>query len=581
MAYEQMNAVSPQSAALSAQFGNQGNADRLGFAELEQRGRLEGLARGERTAERVENREDRLLDRNMQMDQFKTGTNLQQQGIDLQKQGQATSAAQFTAGQDFAEKMQTSSQKFEAGLVQSQQEVENERKILELRFAQAVGLERQQLAGKVMDVRSKSGDISAKMAAKKMLENRTREEITRLREHTLEMATGLESGLKNANELGARSATIAGQDLYNKLSDKGREINKQIKTLEGRSLGNFLGTEAGDTDALGFSFLAPTDALLKSADSASGVLGVPLEAAGVMMGADATGNTSALINRLAQWTGFETSDQLVRIDDSAINNQVNQTIYGSIGTAISQASGGKIPPDQVAQVLQMADPNGKATPVEIVQKLAEFNLSGDAIKSALLHLADSIQEGSESTPYNIPNLRSKREEIIQANGGEASLGQVAMDANLKFAQSLASSARTIATKIEGTADSVEQLQKVVGYLDRAVQGRETINRKSLADLVPQAYGKYDETFRDRIMNSRDLEGAEKYAADYAKQNNIPQGQVVDVLGGLNREISGYEGQMPALSREEQMLNYLIENASGNPQMLENMIQSMSKPRGRR
>lgn len=580
MAYEQMSAVSPQNAALSAQFGNQGNADRLGFAELNERSRLEGLARGDRTAERAENREDRLLDRNMQMEQFKTGTSLQQQGIDLQKQGQATAASQFTAGQDFAEKMQTSSQKFEAGLVQSQQEVENERKILELRFAQAVGLERQQLAGKVMDVRSKSGDISAKMAAKKMLENRTREEITRLREHTLEMATGLESGLKNANELGARSAAIAGQDLYSKLSDKGREINKQIKTLEGRSLGNFLGTEAGDTDVLGFSFLAPSDTLLAE-QNLSGVTGIPFEAAAVMMGSDPSGNTSALINRLAQWTGLETSDQLVRIDDSAINNQVNQTIYGSIGTAISQASGGKIPPDQVAQVLQMADPNGKATPVEIVQKLAEFNLSGDAIKSALLHLADSIQEGSESTPYNIPNLRSKREEIIQANGGEASLGQVAMDANLKFAQSLASSARTIATKIEGTADSVEQLQKVVGYLDRAVQGRETINRKSLADLVPQAYGKYDETFRDRIMNSRDLEGAEKYAADYARQNNIPQGQVVDVLGGLNREISGYEGQMPALSREEQMLNYLIENASGNPQMLENMIQSMSKPRGRR
>ena len=577
MAYEQMSAVSPQSAALSSQFGNQGNADRLGFAELEQRGRLEGLARGERTAERVENREDRLLDRNMQMEQFKTGTNLQQQGIDLQKQGQATSAAQFTAGQDFAEKMQTSAQKFEAGLVQSQQEVENERKILELRFAQAVGLERQQLAGKVMDVRSKSGDISAKMAAKKMLENRTREEITRLREHTLEMATGLESGLKNANELGARSAAIAGQDLYNKLSDKGREINKQIKSLETGSLGNFLGTEAGDTDVLGFSFLAPTDELLSS--SGSNAAGVPFELAsgGEVFG----GSTAGLIDRLSRWTGMTSSDQLVRIDDSAINNQVNQTIYGSIGTAISQASGGKIPPDQVAQVLQMADPNGKATPVEIVQKLAEFNLSGDAIKSALLHLADSIQEGSESTPYNIPNLRSKREEIIQANGREASLGQVAMDANLKFAQSLASSARTIATKIEGTADSVEQLQKVVGYLDRAVQGRETINRKSLADLVPQAYGKYDETLRDRITNSRDLESAEKYAADYARQNNIPQGQVVDVLGGLNREISGYEGQMPALSREEQMLNFLIENASGNPQMLENMIQSMSKPRGRR
>lgn len=577
MAYEQMSAVSPQSAALSAQFGNQGNADRLGFAELQQRGRLEDLARGDRTAERAENREDRLLDRNMQMEQFKTGTNLQQQGIDLQKQGQATAAKQFTSSQEHAEKMQANSQKFEADLVQSQQEIENERKILELRFAQAVGLERQQLAEKVMDVRSKSGDISAKMAAKKMLENRTREEITRLREHTLEMATGLESGLKNANELGARSAAIAGQDLYNKLSDKGREINKQIKTLESGSLGNFLGTEAGDTDALGFSFLAPTDELISSSDS--NAAGVPFELAsgGEVFG----GSTAGLIDRLSRWTGMTSSDQLVRIDDSAINNQVNQTIYGSIGTAISQASGGKIPPDQVAQVLQMADPNGKATPVEIVQKLAEFNLSGDAIKSALLHLADSIQEGSESTPYNIPNLRSKREEIIQANGGEASLGQVAMDANLKFAQSLASSARTIATKIEGTADSVEQLQKVVGYLDRAVQGRETINRKSLADLVPQAYGKYDETLRDRITNSRDLEGAEKYAADYAKQNNIPQGQVVDVLGGLNREISGYEGQMPALSREEQMLNYLIENASGNPQMLENMIQSMSKPRGRR
>ena len=516
----------------------------------------------------------------MQMEQFKTGTSLQQQGIDLQKQGQATAASQFTAGQDFAEKMQTSAQKFEAGLVQSQQEVENERKILELRFAQAVGLERQQLASKVMDVRSKSGDISAKMAAKKMLENRTREEITKLREHTLEMATGLESGLKNANELGARSATIAGQDLYNKLSDKGREINKQIRTLEGRSLGNFLGTEAGDTDALGFSFLAPSDTLLAE-QNLSGAPGILLEAPAVMMGADPSGNTSALISRLAQWTGFETSDQLVRIDDSAINNQVNQTIYGSIGTAISQASGGKIPPDQVAQVLQMADPNGKATPVEIVQKLAEFNLSGDAIKSALLHLADSIQEGSESTPYNIPNLRAKRQQIVEANDNERSLGEVAMDANLKFAQSLASSARTIATKIEGTADSVEQLQKVIGYMDRAVQGRETINRKSLAALVPQAYGKYDETLRDRITNSRDLESAEKYAADYARQNNIPEGQVVDVLGGLNKEISGYEGQMPALSREEQMLNYLIENASGNPQMLENMIQSISKPRGRR
>jgi hypothetical protein len=476
--------------------------------------------------------------------------------------------------------MQTNAQKFEAGLVQSQQEVENERKILELRFAQAVGLERQQLAGKVMDVRSKSGDISAKMAAKKLLEGHTRDEITNLRQHTIDMAANLEKGKNNANELGARAATYAGQELSSKLGDKGREIKKQIKILEGRSLGNFLGTEAGDTDALGFSFLAPSDTLLAE-QNLSGAPGILLEAPAVRMGADPSGNTSALISRLAQWTGYETSDQLVRIDDSAINNQVNQTIYGSIGVAISQASGGKIPPDQVAQVLQMADPNGKATPVEIVQKLSEFNLSGDAIKSALLHLADGIQEGSESSPYNIPNLTARRQEIVDANDGERSLGEVAMNANLKFAQALASTSRVIATKIEGTADSVEQLQKVIAYMDRAVQGRETINRKSLAALVPQAYGQYDETFRDRIMNSRDLEGAEKYAADYARENNIPEGQVVDVLGGLNKEISSYKGQMPALEREEQMLNYLIENASGNPQMLESLIQTISKPRGRR
>jgi hypothetical protein len=121
----------------------------------------------------------------------------------------------------------------------------------------------------------------------------------------------------------------------------------------------------------------------------------------------------------------------------------------------------------------------------------------------------------------------------------------------------------------------------MGYLDRAVQGRENIDRKSISGLVPQIVGNYDETLRDYINNSRDLEGAEKYASDYATRNNISKGQKIDVLGGLSKDISSYEGQMPALSREEQMLNYLIENASGNPQMLENMIQSISKPRGRR
>ena len=569
MAYEQTSAVSPQSAALSAQFGNQGNADRLGFAELQQRGRLEDLARGDRAAERSENREDRLLDRNMQMEQFKTGTNLQQQGIDLQK-------SQFTAGQAHDEKMQKASQDFQSKLVADQQEIENERKILELRFAQAVGLERQQLAGKVMDVRSKSGDISAKMATMKMTENRTREEIARIRQHTLDTYTNLEGASKKANELGARAATIAHQNLYNALSDKGREVHKQINSLEtGAGLG-LLGTAASDSDAIGFNFLAPTDELLKSAEANPGAVPFELLSGGEM----GTENTKALLDYIGQQTGFVDTDKLVRVDEAAINRQVNDTLYGSIGMAISQASGGKIPPDQIAQILKMADPNGSATPVDIVQKLAEFNLSGDTVRSGLLHLADSIQEGGGS-PYSIPNLRSKQEEIIQANGGNPSLGEVAMGANIKFANALAAGARTIATKIQGTSESVEQLQQVMGYLDRAVQGRENIDRKSISGLVPQIVGNYDETLRDYINNSRDLEGAEKYATDYATRNNIPQGQKIDVLGGLSKDISSYEGQMPALSREEQMLNYLIENASGNPQMLENIIQTMSKPRGRR
>lgn len=578
MAYEPTSAVSQGAAAGAATFGTEDpNAanNRLGFAGLLQR-------RNEAAGER----EDRATDRNMQMQQFQAGQGMQQQGLDLQKSGQEQSQKQFTAGLAHTEKMAQADRDHDTELMNRKQRIEDNRKILELEFAQATGEEREALAKGVMSARAEAADIDGKIAAKKMLLDKSITDIAGIRDTATEFHKNALEVKNQAREYGSRAGKNAVNEVYQGLTEEGNKNLRQLNDLDKGGYGSLLqmvGLGGIDAEgAIGIGFLKPSGDLLQRGETdATGVTPVGTLLGGDFIGAlkQYGGAVEGVAKQLGGTVGMYESSNLAEIDDNKIKSAVNQTLAKNIGIALSKASDGKgVNVEQVNEIIdKMArglytdkkTTNDDGTPgitetkiYQIGNALSAAGLSSDVIHSTFMHMADGLDGTDTDGAFNVMNLTAKRNEMLQKSGGAETVGSKALEASIKFAKQLAAQTRTMSLDVPEV--DLNGVQSMLRYLNSAAQGRGGIKRNELEAFIPEIAGSnIDQEFRENIRQNRGLSDLERYQQE--------RGGTTDILGDMDREFKQFQGAKPAAELRRQQLEDEMANVQNSPRALAKLL----------
>lgn len=570
MAYEPISAVSQGAAAGAATFGTEDpNAanTRLGFAGLLQR-------RNEAAGER----EDRATDRNMQMQQFQAGQGMQQQGLDLQKSGQEQSQKQFTAGLAHTEKMAQADRDHDTELMNRKQRIEDNRKILELEFAQASGEEREALAKGVMAARAEAADIDGKIAAKKMLLDKSITDIAGIRDTATEFHKNALEVKNQAREYGSRAGKNAVNEVYQGLTEEGNKNLRQLNELNRGGIGSVLetiGLTGIDAEgAIGLGFLKPSEDLMKRGGTLDAYQGGFLEAIG-----NIGGNALVGLKQAGEAIGMYESSNLAEIDDNKIKSAVNQTLAKNIGIALSKASDGKgVNVEQVNEIIdKMArglytdkkTTNDDGTPgitetkiYQIGNALSAAGLSSDVIHSTFMHMADGLDGTDTDGAFNVMNLTAKRNEMLQKSGGAETVGSKALEASIKFAKQLAAQTRTMSLDVPEV--DLNGVQSMLRYLNSAAQGRGGIKRNELEAFIPEIAGSnIDQEFRENIRQNRGLSDLERYQQE--------RGGTTDILGDMDREFKQFQGAKPAAELRRQQLEDEMANVQNSPRALAKLL----------
>ena len=565
MAYEPISAVSQGAAAGAATFGTEDpNAanTRLGFAGLMQR---KNEAAGER--------EDRATDRGMQMQQFQAGQSMQQQGLDLQKSGQEQSQKQFTLGLAHTEKMAQADRDHDTDLMNRKQKIEDNRKILELEFAQSTGEEREALAKGVMEARAAASDIDGKIAAKKMMLDKSIKDISGIRDTATEFHKNALEVKNQAREYGARAGKNAVNEVYQGITEEGNKTLRELGELNRGQLGAVLekvGLSGIDAEgAVGLGFLKPSQDLMDRGDPES------LEARERMR----NGEVTPIGKQIGEVFGLYDQVNLIEIDDTKIKSAVNQTLAKNIGIALSKASDGKgVNVEQVNDIIdKMArglytdkkTTNEDGTPgitetkiYQIGNELAAAGLSSDVIHSTFMHMADGLDGADTDGAFNVMNLTAKRNEMLTKNGGAETVGSKALLGSIKFAKQLAAQTRTMAMDVPEV--DLAGVQAMIRYMSSAAEGRGGIKRSELEAFIPNLSGSdLDEEFRRGIRENRGLGELE----DYQRQ----RGGTTDILGDMDREFKQYQGAKPAAELRRQQLEDEMANVQNSPRALAKLL----------
>ena len=570
MAYEPTSAVSQGAAAGAATFGVEDpNAaqNRLGFAGLLQR---KSEAAGER--------EDRATDRGMQMQQFQAGQSMQQQGLDLQKSGQEQSQKQFTLGLEHTEKMAKADRDHDTDLMNRKQKIEDNRKILELEFAQSTGEEREALAKGVMGARAESADIDGKIAAKKMMVDKSVKDISGLRDTAIEFHKNATEVKNQAREYGARAGKNAVNEVYQGLSEEGNKTIRQLNDLDKGGFGSMLhaiGVSGIDSDgAIGMNFLTPSSDLLER-----GASGVSTFIKPDTSGVGLIGSLVTNAKQLGEVIGMYDTAKLVDISDDKIKSAVNQTLAKNIGIALSKASDGKgVNVEQVNDIIdkmarglyvdiKTTNPDGTpgVTNTKIHQigtALSAAGLSSDVIHSTFMHMADGLDGSDTGGAFNVSNLSAKRNEMLQKSGGAETIGSKALLGSIKFAKQLAAQTRTMGIDVPEV--DLAGVQAMIRYMTSASEGHGGIKRSELEAFIPDVAGSdIDEEFRKGIRENRGLSDLEKYQEEH--------GGTTDILGDMDREFKQYQGAKPAAELRRQELEDQMANVQNSPRALAKLL----------
>jgi len=525
--YEPTSAVSQGAAAGAAMFGAPQPSQALGYAQLQQQGKLaqQGMQADERRAQEEQQR-------------F-------QQGAALQREQMAATSKEGADRRAHEQKMEQQRQQFEQQLQQKTFERQQALKIAELEFAKANAETRERLAPQLMQHRKDVANLNAKLAAANVLNTQGRDRLKDFLKQASDMKEAMEKAQVQERAIGSRSAKSALNRMYEDILNSGKDGYKTISNVF--PMGGKIGSED-----LGFDLLQIRNELIDENLSAGDLAKESLSAAGEMLGNLADTATFGLTSLGSGASPF------MKIDDGKISARANELISRNIARAISEQTGDKVAPDQIREALDVVFKGGDdvGDQAVLLGKLQQVGVSPEVAKSALLNLANSFEGIDEepSAPGEPPSQRSALSRIAikekMATVPEGSAQHMALQASLKLIDQMQVKARVAAGQLPGA--DLDGLNEMMNYIQRGVEGGGAIKRSELERLVPTFLGgRQDEDLLDRIRSDTMLGDIERLGAD-------PFGQ-------LNREQTSLNQQLGDLSQKEldvlQQLELLKEGGS--------------------
>jgi len=431
--------------------------------------------------------------------------------------------------------------------------VNAQNKILELKFAQSIGAERERLAPLIEAQRKKASDLSGDIGTAKLLSGKRLSEIKTILEHAKQTQQQLQDMNKTSRDAAGRASDDALRNIHEQFIRRGKESAVSLKSLTQKD-----SDETGYIDDAGithgYQFLKPSEALVNS----PGFTGLK----DTLFGSNP--NTRDFVNALG--AGITSPEEDIELNADAITHEVNATLAKNVAVAISNATGGKIAPADLDDFIQQqltpqrdAEGNeiGKSK-LDIAQALSQFGVPSEVIKYTLLNIANQI-EGTDSSKNtnSILQLEAQRRDALNANGGKETIQTKAMSGTLQYFRGLATKSRMIAFAMPD--NDVDAMARMVRKLDLAVGNNQSIDKEDLLkeiarmDKTGKRSGVYggmsnDEELIDEIMRSENLGDQEFNGARMSPRE-------------IEKLLAGHTGKISEIEAEKQRLQGLYDNPS--------------------
>lgn len=431
--------------------------------------------------------------------------------------------------------------------------VNAQNKILELKFAQSIGAERERLAPMIAAQRKKASDLSGDIGTAKLLAGKRMSEIKTILDHAKQTQQQLQEMNKTSRDAAGRASDDALRNIHDQFIRRGRENATTLKGLTQKSEG-----EIGYIDDTGithgYQFLKPSEAMVNS----PGLTGLKDTVFG------SNPNTRDFVNAFG--AGITSPEEDMQIDSDAVTHEVNATLAKHVATAISNATGGKIAPADLDTFIQQQltpqrDEQGNEigmSKLDIAQALSQFGVPSEVIKHTLLNIAAQIEGGDPSKNTDgIMKLEAQRREALNANGGRETIQTKAMSGTLQYFRGLATKSRMIAFAMPD--NDIDAMSRIVRKLDVALGNNQSIDREDLLkevsrmDKMGKRTGVYggmsnDEDLIDEIMRSENLGDQEFNGVKMSPKD-------------IEKLLAGHTGKISETAAEEQRLQGLFDNPS--------------------
>lgn len=525
--YEPTSAVSQGAAAGAAMFGSPNADQSLGFSQLMQQRQLaqQGMAADERRASE-------------EMSRFQQGLGFgrEQMGFDREKMqlGMQESREQ----RSHEERMQQQKMQFEKQLQEDAFRRNRELQAVELEFAKSDAEARERLAPQLLALRKQSADANGKLAANKLLRDRSIESLGAISKQIDETRQMMKEARDKEISYGRKSATAAMSRIAEDLMNMSSESVKGLRTQFGEQ-----GFDVADfEDEIGYN-------LLKRSGLASDLEGYysktflgdfaplvhPLSLRG--MGFEA-------VSRGLGWDDAKGARNILDIDDDAISQQANILISKSIANSIVEQTGGKIASAPLQQFIQkmLASGDQEQDMTALMSGLQQVGVSPEVAKSALLHLADGISGVDAGSPFSLQMISQKRQTTERG-----STRDLALEATEKLIKTIQGRSRSAAARIQSV--DIDGLEAAQNYIRRATSGGGQFNRYELERMIPQFSGRADDDLLDSIRSSKSLQELE--------------GLGEDPFGQLSRRMQESQSGADDLALKERELKDLYELGAGS------------------
>lgn len=516
--YEPTSAVSQGAAAGAAMFGSPNADQSLGFSQLMQQRQLaqQGMAADERRASE-------------EMSRFQQGLGFgrEQMGFDREKMqlGMQESREQ----RSHEERMQQQKMEFEKQLQEDAFRRNRELQAVELEFAKSDAEARERLAPQLLALRKQSADANGKLAANKLLRDRSIESLGAISKQIDETRQMMKEARDKEIGYGRKSATAAMSRIAEDLMNMSSESVKGLRTQFGEQGFNVADFE----DEIGYNLLRR-----------SGFGEDPGFALGAIGFMDGGVNRPTGTGRIAGWDDEKGARNILDIDDDAISQQANILISRSIANSIVEQTGGKIASAPLQQFIQkmLASGEQEQDMTALMTGLQQVGVSPEVAKSALLHLADGISGVDAGSPFNLQMISQKRQ-----TAERGSTRDLALEATEKLIRTIQGRSRSAAARIQSV--DIDGLEAAQNYIRRATSGGGQFNRYELERMIPQFSGRADDDLLESIRSSKSLQELE--------------GLGEDPFGQLSRRMQESQSGADDLALKERELRDLYELGAGS------------------